>query len=46
MNNLGQGFHDSSIKNRPGEAEEMKKALLCDTLSATTMVHQLKTGIH
>jgi len=34
------------IENRRGEAEEMKKALLCDTLNATAMVHQCKTGVH
>jgi hypothetical protein len=30
------------MKNRPGEAKEMKKALLCDTLSAPAMAHQLQ----
>jgi hypothetical protein len=44
------------IKNRSGEAEEMKKALLCDTTPLQFppwqggkeggMVHQLKTGGH
>jgi hypothetical protein len=27
-----------------GEAKEMKKALLCDTLSASVMSHQRKRG--
>jgi FtsP/CotA-like multicopper oxidase with cupredoxin domain len=49
-------LHYSCIKNRPGEAEEMKKALLCsprrirpsadDTSSTFTMVHQRKKGLH
>ena len=30
------------IEQNPGEAGEMKKTLLCDTLSTITMVHQLK----
>jgi hypothetical protein len=34
------------VRNRPGEAKEMKKVLLCDTLSASAMIHQLKTGVH
>jgi hypothetical protein len=35
--------HYACIENRPGEAKGMKKALLCDTLSAFSMVHPFKT---
>jgi hypothetical protein len=38
--------HYSCIKNRSGEAEEMKKALPCDTLNSSAMVHQPITGTH
>ena len=31
------------IEHRHGEAKEMKKALLCDTLSASIMIHQLQS---
>jgi hypothetical protein len=40
-------FASSTFKTRAlllrGEAKEMKKALLCDTLSAFTMIHKHKT---
>jgi hypothetical protein len=32
----------SCFNNRRGEAKEMKKALLCDTLSSTAMAHRRK----
>jgi hypothetical protein len=34
----------SFIKNMLEEAKEMKKALPCDTLNASAMVHQHKTN--
>jgi len=32
--------------DRRGEAKDMKKALLCDTSSVSTMIHQRKTGLY
>ena len=34
------------IVDKWGEAKEMKKALPCDTLSASAMIHRHKTGVH
>jgi hypothetical protein len=39
-------LHYNCIKDRPGEAKGMKKALPCDTLSATAMLHRRKTEVH
>jgi hypothetical protein len=39
-------FSSPAQGNGQGEAKEMKKSLLCDTLTATIMIHQRKTGAH
>jgi hypothetical protein len=38
--------HYGCIEDWRGEAKEMKKALLCDTLSTPAMAHRRKTGVH